>query len=311
MMDLQLLHSFLEVVDRGSISAASRHLFLTQPALSRRLQQLERDLGAQLLERSRKGVVPTAQGRLVRDEGPELIARWERLRQGVGALSTLEGGSVRIGGGATAVSFLLPPAIAEFQRSHPGVLFQVKEAGSRDVEIDVAAERLDLGIVTLPVRAREFEITPLREDRIVLAAAADHPLARRKRVPVAALEGQDLVGFEAPSAIRALIDGNLRAAGVRMHVVMELRSIPAILQMVATTRCLAFVSALGVHPDDEEVKVLEVDGLRIDRGLAAIRKSDRPLSPAAEAFAERLRTAREAAPRRAGSVRGARPVPGG
>jgi DNA-binding transcriptional LysR family regulator len=298
MMDLQLLRSFLEVVDRGSISAAARHLLLTQPALSRRLQQLERELGAPLLERSRKGVVPTAEGRLVREEGGAILERWERMREDVGALSKLEGGTVRVGGGATAVSFLLPPAIADFQRSHPGVLFQVKEAGSRDVEIDVASEHLDLGIVTLPVRAREFEITPLPHDRIVLVAAADHPLAHLSRIPVRALEGQDLVGFESPSAIRALIDGALREAGVRMHVVMELRSIPAILQMVATTRCLAFVSHLGVRPGDDEVKVLAVTGLRIDRRLAVIRKHDRPLSSPAAAFADRLRRARPGRVRR-------------
>ncbi len=186
------------------------------------------------------------------------------------------------------MSFLFPPAIAAFQRSHPGVLFQVKEAGSRDVERDVANERLELGVVTQPVQARDFEVTPLRSDRIVLVAAADHPFAKRARLPVSALEGQDLVGFESPSAIRALIDDALREAGVRMHVVMELRSIPAILQMVATTRCLAFVSQLGIRPDDQTTKVVAVTGLRITRGLAVIRKQDRPLSPAAAAFAKRL-----------------------
>jgi molybdate transport repressor ModE-like protein len=288
-MDLLLIRSFLEVAECGSISAAARRLMVTQPALSRRLQQLEQELEAPLLERSRKGVSLTEQGRFLAREGRALVERWERLKDGLGALTKLETGLVRVGGGATAVSFLLPPAIAQFQRSHPGVLLQVKEAGSRDVERDVIEERLELGIVTLPVQSRELEVSPLRTDRIVLVAASDHALAKRARVPVSALEGQDLVGFESPSAIRTLIDDALREAGVRMHVVMELRSIPAILRMVATTRCLAFVSSLGLREDDRSTKVIPVTGLRITRGLAVIRKQDRSLSPAAAAFARAIR----------------------
>ena len=132
-MDLRLIRSFLAVAECGSVTRAAADLFVTQPALSRRLRQLEEELGASLLDRSRRGVALTEHGRFVEREGRALVERWERMKDGVGALSRLEAGTVRVGGGATAVSFLLPPAIADFQRSHPGVLFQVKEAGSRDI----------------------------------------------------------------------------------------------------------------------------------------------------------------------------------
>lgn len=292
MDDLTLLRSFLQVADSGAITSAARSLFVTQPALSRRLQQLEAELGTVLFERTRHGVELTEQGRFVRRAGLDLVDRWERMQAGVAALSNLESGVVRLGGGATAVSFLLPKAIAAFQREHPGVLFQVKEEGSRDVELDVVAERIELGIVTLPLHSDEFVVTPLRTDRIVLVAGEQHPLASRKRVPVSALEGQDLVGFESPSAIRSLIDGALRDAGVNLKVVMELRSIPAILRMVSATDYLAFVSQMGVSDEPEGVRVLPVTGLKIQRGLAVIHKRDRPLSPAAASFAKQLRSAR-------------------
>ena len=295
MSDLLLLQSFLEVAKSGTISRAAGHLFVTQPALSRRLQLLEQELGAVLFERTPRGVALTEEGRFVQREARVLLERYGHLKDGVAALANLEAGTVRIGGGATAVSFLLPEAIASFQRSYPGVLFQVKEAGSRDVERDVAAERLGLGIVTLPIEhtlAGELEVSPLVTDRIVLVAAADHPLARRQRIPVADLEGQDVVGFESPSAIRTLIDDALREVGVTVHVVMELRSIPAILRMVTTTRRLAFVSRLGVGPSvwgrHEEITPVEVVGLEINRNLAVIAKKGRPLSPASVAFAGEL-----------------------
>jgi DNA-binding transcriptional LysR family regulator len=218
-----------------------------------------------------------------------LVERYERLRQMVRAQESLESGIVRLGGGATAVSFLLPPTIAEFTRLHPGVRFEVREEGSRDVEADVREERLELGIVTMPTHSREFEVRPLRRDRIVLIAAHDHPLAKRKRVDVQELAGLELVGFDSESAIRKLIDGALREAGVEMRVQMELRSIAAILEMVAHTRMLAFVSQLGVDGRDIGVRVLEVRGISIHRRLAVISKLGRPLSPAARAFAAMLR----------------------
>jgi len=192
----------------------------------------------------------------------------------------------------TAVGFLLPGAIAAFRRQHPGVVFQVKEAGSREIETAVGSEELELGIVTLPTRTRELDERPLARDRIVLVASKDHPLARRQRVDARALNGQNLVGFEAGSAVRWLIDGALREAQVEMNVVMELRSVAAILQMVETTGSLAFVSELSVQSEQFQrsgaVVPLLVRGLEIQRELALISKRGRSLSPAARAFSDSL-----------------------
>lgn len=288
-MDLLLVRSLLAVAELGTVTRAARALAVTQPALSRRLQQLEEELGAPLLERSKKGSALTEAGRLVAAEGKLLVERYERMKATVRASQSLEGGLVRLGGGATAVSFVAPSAIAEFSKQYPGVRFEVREEGSRDVEADVLAERLELGIVTLPTRSRELEVRPLRRDRIVLIASASHPLAEKKRLELRDLEGQGMIGFESESAIRRLIDDALREANVEVHVQMELRSFAAILEMVAHTRMLAFVSQLGVRGTTQGVRALEVRGLSIHRRLAVISKLGRPLSPAARAFAALLR----------------------
>ncbi|MCP4006099.1 MAG: LysR family transcriptional regulator [bacterium] len=289
MMELLRIRSLISVAQHGAITEAAAALGLSQPALSRRIKQLENEFGAELLERSQRGVALTEMGRLVESEGRALVERYQRLQESVEAHQRLDVGMVRIGGGATAVAFVVPPTIVSFQASHPGIVFKLKEAGSREVEEDVVAERLELGVVTLPVHSPELEVQHLCDDRIVLVAAAEHSLAQRKRLPVRALHGQALVGFEAGSAIRHLIDGDLREAAVEMNVVMELRSVAAILQMVATTRSLAFVSELGVAGADPRVRVLRVQGLNIIRQLAVIRKRGRPLSSAGEAFARALR----------------------
>jgi DNA-binding transcriptional LysR family regulator len=286
-LDLNLLRSLVAVADAGAITEAASRLGVSQPALTRRIQQLEAEFGTQFLSRSRKGAVLTELGRQVEREARLLIDRYDRLKAEVASQRNVEGGTVRIGGGATAVSFVLPDAIAQFQRAYPRVHFHVKEASSSEIAGDVADGRLELGLVTLPVRTTGLEIEVLVEDRIVLAAAPDSPFAGARRVSVASLDGQNFVGFEGGSAIRQIVDASLREAGVEINVVMELRSIPAILRMVATTGSLAFVSRLGLQ-GQELVREVPVTGLDITRRLGLARRKGAVLSPVADRFAERL-----------------------
>jgi len=291
-MDLLLLRSLVAVADHGAITEAAAALGVSQSALSRRIDQLEEALGAPLFERAGRGVALTAMGQIAALEGRQLVQRYDRMKARIVEHLRLDAGVVRIGGGATAVGFLLPRAIAAFRKQHPRVVFQVKEAGSREIEAAVQGEELELGIVTLPTRSREVDERPLVQDKIVLVASKDHPLARQEGVDAQDLGGQNLVGFEAGSAVRWLIDAALREAQVEVNVVMELRSVAAILQMVETTGSLAFVSELSVLPPSapraRNVVPLVVRGLEIQRELALIRKRGRSLSPAAHAFSESL-----------------------
>ena len=286
-MDLTLIRSFLAVAETGAITEAAERIGITQPALSRRLQQFEDHLGVPLMVRGRKGATLTEIGRLVQSEAQAILARYEHMQEMVNSHQRLEGGTVRIGGGATAVSYILPEAIAAFQAAHPQVRFQMREAGSSEIADDVLAGHLELGVVTLPVRDRELQVTPLTTDRIVLVARHDHPLAQRRRVRIQDLADQAFVAFEAGSALRQIIDSKLRDAGVEVNVVMELRSIPAILRMVSTTGNLAFVSQLGMAQQNDVIAVA-VQGLRIERRLAVIARRGVALSPAAGAFTKRL-----------------------
>jgi DNA-binding transcriptional LysR family regulator len=287
-MDLILLRSLLAVADTGAITRASERLGITQPALSRRIQQLEQEFGAALLVRGRKGAVLSAIGELVEAEARVLVARYESLHARIDAQLRLDVGIVRLGGGATAIEFLVPPAIAAFQRDHPGVRFHVKEAGSREIEEDVLGGGLELGLVTLPVFHRgELNAQPLFTDHVVLVGHIAHAFAQRDSIDISELAGQSLVGFEGGSAIRKIVDDALREAAVEMNVVMELRSIPAILRMVSTTGNLAFVSRLGVQLQND-IREIPVSGFSVQRQLALISRRGVAVSQAAKAFATDL-----------------------
>lgn len=284
------MRSLLAVAEDGAITEAADRIGLSQPALSRRLQQLEDHFGAPLFVRSRRGVELTEIGRLVQAEAAVLVSRFNGLQERVRAHLNLDAGIVRIGGGATAVSFVLPDAIAAFQVDYPDIRFQVREAGSFEIATNVASGQLELGVVTLPVQNADLHIDAVMTDKVVLVARRGHPLTARRRVHRLGpdLREQAFVGFEAGSAIRQIIDRALREVGVQPHVVMELRSIPAILRMVASTGYLAFVSRASLAGQHDIVEI-PTTGLSIARELGVIRRADVPVSPAAEAFARFLR----------------------
>lgn len=286
-MDLELLESLMAVAETGTITEAARRIHLSQPALSRRLQQLEAELGAELLVRGRHGAELTVVGQQAVAHARTIVARYEQLRREIAEHLGLHQGIVRIGGGATVTSFLLPAAIARFRAQHPGIRFYVKESGSHDVASDVAAGAVEIGIVTLPVPTEDVDVVELFADDIVLVARADHPLAG-KRVSPSDLRGQTFIAFEPGSAIRHIIDGRLRRAGLEPEVTMELRSIPSILRMVSSSSSMAFVSRLSLT-SEPDLRAVPVRGLSISRTLALVTRTGFPLSAPGAAFALTLR----------------------
>jgi DNA-binding transcriptional LysR family regulator len=284
-MDLVLAESLVAVADAGAVTAAAQRIHISQSALSRRLAQLESELGAQLLVRGRRGAELTEAGRLVVVECRAMLARYAAMRRDIAEQLGLGQGTVVLGCGATVTSYLLPPAIATFRANHPSIRFLVKEAGSHQVVDDVVHGRAQVGIVTLPVVHDDLELTPLMEDEIVLVARKDDQL--RPQVRPADLGGRSLIAFEQGSAIRRVIDTALTAAGIAVEVTMELRSVPSMLQMVSATGDLAFVSALSLR-NEIELRTVKVRGLSISRSLALATRRGIPLAPAAAAFVQSL-----------------------
>lgn len=202
-------------------------------------------------------------------------------------MTGLERGSIRIGGGATAITYLLPQVVSTFRRKHPGLRFSIREAGSSAVAAAVLTGDMDLGIVTLPITtpgAADLLTTPLVPDELRLIVPPKHRLATRKSFRWTDLEEDSMVAFEAGSAVRTIIDRASEDAGVSLNVVMELRSIESIKQMVAAGIGVGFVSRFALK---KEEGLTCKDG-RLARDLAIIRRNDRIPSPAAAAFESAL-----------------------
>lgn len=288
-MELTPLKSFVAVAREGHLTRAAQALGLTQPAVSGQLARLEEELGTALFHRTPKGMELT-------DAGAVFLEHVERalvdVADGVAAVAELQGvqrGTLSVGGGATATTYLMPPLLSAFHERFPGVRLYVREAGSHAVMAAVLAGELDLGVITVSDEApARLAVQPWVQDELVLIVPPGHALEGREQFQWSELEGAPLVLFEAGSAVRQRIDSALVAAGVTPEIVMELRSIESIQQMVAQGIGAAFVSrfALGAHRTG---LVPRTGAARLRRELAVVHRADRRLSPAARAFLSTMR----------------------
>jgi DNA-binding transcriptional LysR family regulator len=206
----------------------------------------------------------------------------------------MQRGSLSIGGGATATTYLLPALLGRFHARYAGIRFFVREQPSQSVVENVLDGQLDLGVVTLPINMRaagsetsaRLEVEEWVEDEMRLIVPPGHALHSRHEFEWSDLAGEPLVLFEAGSAVRGLLDHAMSAARIDADIVMELRSIESIKQMVAQGIGSGFVSQFALSGPRDGLRCVEQP---IRRKLAVIYRNDRTQSPAARAFLGMMR----------------------
>lgn len=287
-MDLAELKNFLAVVRSGSFTGAASTLNVTQPALSRQVQRLERELGVTLLERTpgRLGLTPA--GERFRKFAEKALAEFEslgrELRSGAGGIS----GELRIAASTTPGEFLLPDLLGKFTRLHPGVRPQVTISDSEHVLVELQNGGAEIGFVGAKMRRQGVEYEEVAEDEIVLAVPAGHPIARKKQVRPQDLAGQKFLDRELGSGTLQSVKRILAEHGVPeppFRVAMVLSSIQAILQAVERGHGVGWVSSMALGPSWEgRVAPVRLTGIPLRRRPYLVHDRRRRLSPQAGAF---------------------------
>jgi DNA-binding transcriptional LysR family regulator len=195
MLDVNRLAVLVEIAERGSFSAAAEALFMTQPGVSRHVAALEREAGAQLVERLPRGARLTQAGEVAVTHARAILARIAAAESELEALAGLESGRLRMAAFASANTALIPEVVATFSARYPGVELTL---GGQDPGENLAAVRraeLDLALVTDwdledDTEADSVELIELLEDPLLVALAKDHRLAERKRLRLADLSDE-------------------------------------------------------------------------------------------------------------------------
>jgi DNA-binding transcriptional LysR family regulator len=275
-LNLDHLRTFVDVVELGSFSAAADRQKLSQPAISLQIRQLEKRLNVRLIERVGRKARPTAAGSDLLDHARRIDSAVAAALDGMARYATGAAGRVRIGTGATACVFLLPPALRDLRRRFPELDITVETGNTPDIVKAVQDNLLDVGLITLPASGRMLEFTPLIEDEFVAVASADTKLPGRVTADV--LSQLPLLLFEPGGNTRHLVDSWLAEAGVPVRPVMSLGSVEAIKELVSAGLGCAVLPRLALRRD-EESRDLVIRSLSpvLHRTLALVVRRDKQL----------------------------------
>jgi DNA-binding transcriptional LysR family regulator len=231
---LRQLRIFLAAIETGSVTAAARSLNVTQPAASQQLRELEKILGARLLVRAGGRVAPTLAGEALIGPAGRAQAAVEEAVAAVAAHRAGDTGRIRLGTGATACIYLLPPVLAAMKRRMPGLDVIIATGNSEDMLERLEAGELDVALATLPGGVgRSLIATRVLEDPMVALVPQGMAPAGPAMTP-AELAALPLILYEPGGKTRGVTDGWFRQDGIRPRPIMELGSVEAIKMLVGS-----------------------------------------------------------------------------
>lgn len=294
------LRTFLAVEKHLNYTHAARELLLSQPAVSRQIRQLERDLGVQLFEQLGKRLYLTDAGKTLLREASQLLGNLDRVREALTAHQKADRGALRLGASTTPGFYLLPSVLGKFHRSHPEVEISYSVENSHDVEDAVLANEIDLGFVGTRLSSPELIQEPIARDEIVLFASSSHPLAARKRIELDLLTREVWVTREKGSATRKILEARLARARISLGKSVVLGCPEAVKALVAAGFGISFLSIHGLRDEIRQHRLarLPVANFRLERTIYAVRHKDKHESPVLRSFLGAVRETLPAPPRR-------------
>jgi len=294
-MNLKSLKIFCDIVSRRSFSRAAEDNHISQSGASQVVGQLESRLGVLLIERSKRPLVPTPEGKAFFDGCRKLLAAYEALEDEVRSLHEEVAGRVRVAAIYSVGLHHMSRYLQEFRGQHPKANVRLEYLHPERVLESVENAECDLGIVSYPRSTRLVEAEPWREERLVIVCPPHHPLAGSEEAPLAAVAGLPMVAFDADLVIRHEIDRVLDAHDVRPQIMLEFDNIETI------KRALEIDAGFSILPEPSVVREVAAGSLtcvrvadeqaahQLVRPLGIIRGRNRPLTPTAQRFLDLLR----------------------
>lgn len=233
-MELRHLRYFLAVADRLSFTRAADQLHVTQPTLSHQIKDLEKEIGSVLFDRVGRKVYLTPSGETLREYARQAL---NAINSATTAISELEGlahGTLAIGVFESFSGSLLPPLLAEFSKLYPGVHVTLRQLLTGQLEEQLDKGNLDLGIAYAPPTTDNVVAEKLFDEPLALVVGTKHPLAHKRRIHMAALDGESLMLLTAEFPSRRLLESRFSLVGVKPRVVLEINSVQAALAAVST-----------------------------------------------------------------------------
>jgi DNA-binding transcriptional LysR family regulator len=282
---LRQLEIFASAARTLSFSRTSRELHVSQPAVSMQVKQLEHCAGVPLFERMKRRLYLTHAGEEMARTAARILRSLQEAEDAFAALRGLRRGRLAVGVVSTA-KYFAPKLIAMFSEKHPEIEMKLSVQNREGVVALLAANEIDLAIMGQPPGDLETSAVVFAPHPLVVIAPPGHPLARRSKVPLSALAAETFLVREPGSGTRAAMERFFAQRGITVRVGAEMSSNETIKQAVMAGMGLSFISehTIALEVAARRLAVVRVEGLPVMRRWHVVRRRDKRLSPAAEAF---------------------------
>ncbi len=288
-MDLYKLKSFYTVAELGSFSRAAESLFLTQPAVSAQIKDLEYEYKTKLFDRVGRKIKLTRAGETLIGYAKKLLDMYEESHFAVNMLKEAMDGSVKITTSGTPGSRLLPTLISNFKKVYPDTDFVIKTQKSVSVVESIKQNHFDLGIIVSSecnMEKHDLIEKILYKDQIVIGVSNEHPLALRNSISVNELSNMPLIVSVKNTVSRQAMDKFFHQYSIPFTIAYEIENMSMIKTMVEKNLGIAFFSSLEIRKevDSKWLHTVEIEDVPLYRYVNIIYHRNHELSPATKAF---------------------------
>jgi len=289
-MNLNHLAIFYAVAQESSVTLGAERLHISQPAVSKQLQELEKSLGTPLFDRLPRGVRLTEAGQLLAGYARRLFGLEAEVETALAEMRGLERGRLSVGASMTIGGYLLPELLARFHQKYPGIELLLEIANTEEVQQRLLEGTVDVGLTEGLLEHSELETVVFREDEIVVIVPPGHPLLSEGTITAARVCQEPFVVREEGSGTRAVVERAFAERGLAPRPAMLLGNIEAIKRAVTAGAGIAMVSALtvGLELEAGKLVVVSVSDLSVRRSLHCLHLRGRHQSRAARAFTAAL-----------------------
>lgn len=232
--DLTTLRVFVAVADERSLTRAAEREHLALAAVSKRVSDLESQLGISLLYRQPKGVELTPAGHALLHHARNVLDNLQRMNADLSEFSEGVKGHVRIHANTSAVIQFLPEDLSVFSRLHPQVKIDLEERVSTDTLRALREGLTDIGIFAGHLPVEELQVFSYRQDQLVLVTPREHPLATRECLALRDAAGYDFIGLQQDASLHTLLQQSAQQQGIPLRLRIQVRSFEAICRMIHT-----------------------------------------------------------------------------
>ncbi|CAN0558583.1 unnamed protein product, partial [Laminaria digitata] len=256
MRHLRVLEFVDEVARTGSIRRAAERLNFTASALTRRIQELEAELGVVLFERTSRGMRLTTAGDMFLSHSREQLAEAERLKSALEDLQGLRRGNVRVACSQAVAPDFMPRAIGTFRRAYPRVDFDVRVVDHEQAAMALESYDVDVALVVSPDTSPGFERMARLEQRLVALMPRGHPLSEKSQIRLRECAAYPLALPDRSTGGRQLLDAFSARTGVSFELAIESNSFEFLRQSVVQSGLVTFQIDAGAPAEDADPDIL-------------------------------------------------------